>query len=136
MAEFDSSDIKIEIDNTGGTLVDLTTYVLDAPGIMVKRATDDDWTPLGAVLQRKGIVAIDIVDDFEWTFKLDDVATTGPWAVLNARGSTRTVKVTYGGSITRSIEAGIVGCDPVIENGKKQRIKAAFVNVGTAISET
>lgn len=137
MAEYDSSDIKVEFDNNADALQNITQYVLEFEGIMVRRGTDDEWTPLGAVLDRKGIVDIDFVDDISMVLKFDDTVATGPWALFNSRGSERTLKVTYDGAtaaITRSIEVGIVRCDPVIANGKKTRINVELVNTGTAIS--
>ena len=138
MGEFDSKDIKVEFDNAAGALQDITQYLLDFPGIMVQAGVDDAWTPLGAVVERKGIVGIDIVDDIDMTLKFDDVATTGPWALFNARGDDdRELKVTYDGAtaaIFRLIVVGIVKCDPVIENGKKTRIAVRLVNTGTSIA--
>lgn len=134
MAEFDSSDVKVEFDNAGGTLVDVTEYVLDFPGIMVQRGVDDAWSPLGAVLERKGITAIDIVDDPELTLKCDDAATTGPVALFVRGAVDRELQVTYGGAIVRLITTGVVSSDPVIENGKMTRLKVRLVNTGAAIT--
>ena len=138
MAEFDSSDFKVEFDNAAGALQDITQYILEWEGIMVQAGVDEDWTPLGAVLSRKGIVGIDFIDDIEMTLKFDDTAATGPWALFNARGDDdRELKVTYDGAtaaIHRLIIVGIVQCDPVIVNGKKTRIKVKLVNTGTAIA--
>ena len=50
-----------------------------------------------------------MVDDIELTGFYDDTATTGPDAVFNAPGETRTLKITWGGTKTSSVETIIAG---------------------------
>jgi hypothetical protein len=137
VAEHDSSEVTYQLDNPAGTLTAITQYVLDGPGILVSRGTDDDWTPLGATTQIKGIVAIDIVDDVDMTLKMDSaLRTILSAAAASCRGAIRTFTITlYSGGPTKSIELGITRDDYVIAGGKKTRIHLQGVNTG-AITET
>jgi hypothetical protein len=130
MAEYDSSDVIYELDNSGGSLTDITEHVLVPPEIRVKRATDDDWTPLGADVEIKGVVGIDVVDNPTMTLKYND--TTKAFA---ARGDVRSLEVTlYSGGPSISIEYGITQWHPKVDQMKKTRIEVEGVNTG-AITE-
>lgn len=130
MAEYDSSDVKYELDAAGGSLTDITEHVLVPPEIRVKRATDDDWTPLGSDVEIKGVVGVDVVDNPAMTLKYNE--TTKAFA---ARGDVRTLKVTlYSGGPSISIEYGITMWHPKVDQMKKTRIEVEGVNTG-AITE-
>jgi hypothetical protein len=132
MAEHDNTEVVWEFDDNANALQDISAAVLSVDGFDVARKTDDDWTALGDSAERKGLVAQDVVSDVTLVTKWD----TAWWTLFNARGSIRTLKRTlFAGGPTRAIEAGIVSCDPVVENGKKHRIRVQLVNTGD-ITET
>lgn len=132
MAEHDASEITYSLDNSTGTPTDITQYVLDCAGILVQRAQDDNWTPLGSAIEMKGLVAIDMIDDIKMTLKYDSaLRTILSGAGATARGTIRTFLVTlYSGGPHRSIELGITRDDPVIAGSAKTRISLEGVNTG------
>lgn len=131
MAEHDSSEVKWELDATGGALTDITAHVLVAPDMEVKNLTDDDWTALGDTVEIKAFVNRASIDGLTMTLKYN--STTAAFA---ARGDVRTLKRTlFTGGPTTSIEAGILKWNPKIEGGKKTRIEVEMCNTG-AITET
>lgn len=127
MAEHDNTEVVWEFDNAADALQDISAVVLGVEGFDVALKTDDDWTGMGQSAEVKGLVSQAVVADVTLTVKWD----TTWWTLFNARGSTRTFKRTlFAGGPTRAIEAGIVACDPVVENGKKTRIRVQLVNTG------
>lgn len=108
MAKYSSKDLKIEFDNAGGTLVDMSQYIRTFNGVNIAAVTQeshsfgDAWVEHLATGLRRG-------DEVELSGYYDDTATTGPDAIFNdvANGpsaTTRTLKVTWGGTKTTSVE--------------------------------
>ena len=106
MAKYGSKDLKIEVDNSSDTLVDLSQYITGINGVTVEAileegtAFGDTWVEQ-LFTGNKQTSAITL-DGF-----YDDTASTGPDVILNALGSTRTLKVTWGSTKTTSVEAVI-----------------------------
>jgi len=136
MAKYGFTAGKVEFDNSGGTLVDLSQYVtgdvqieIEAPleDITPVGATAESWVPIG--LKRGGTVTLSGV--------YDDTATTGPDAILNAVGNTttRTLKITWGGTKTTSIETIIQKYTRKASKGKMTAFEAVLQTTG-AVTET
>ena len=114
MAMYDSSDVKHEFDDAGGTLVDMSAYITDADVIGGEMPTDE-ITPFGASAETHASTGVEKRGDLTLKGPYDDIATTGPVAIFNAKGATRTYKQTYGGTKTRSVETIIVDFNPNIK---------------------
>lgn len=98
MAKYSSPDLDVQVDNSGGTLVNLTAYVKTIGGFAPESETadtttfGDSWREHQAHLKSGGELTLE--GDY------DDTATSGPDAILNAIGDTRTVQIGWGGSGT------------------------------------
>lgn len=104
MAKYGSKDLKVEVDNSGGTLVDLSNYVTTINGISVE-AILEEGTAMGDTWVEQLFTGNKQMPAITLGGFYDDTASTGPDAVLNAIGDTRTLKVTWGGTKTTSTEA-------------------------------
>ena len=124
MAKYGSPDTVIEFDNSGGTLVDVSNYILEASEIMIEglfeetTAFGDDWVEQTPVLIKN-------VQDITLSMFYDDTATTGPDALFNAvNDGPRTLKVTWGSTKTTSVETYIksYGRQPIVKGLTKARV--------------
>lgn len=104
MANYSAKDMKIEFDATvGGALQDVTAVVMGFNGIEIEAILQEmtalgksfaEWLYTG--IQKAGSVVMDVL--------YDDTASTGSNAVFNKPGEQRTLKVTWGGTKTTSVE--------------------------------
>lgn len=106
MAKYGSDDVVIEVDNSGGTLVDLSQYIDTINEINISamlqesHAFGDSWVE--QLYTGVKMTAPITIEGF-----YDDTSSTGPNAVLNSLGDTRTFKITYGSTKTTSVESVI-----------------------------
>ena len=112
MSRYGSDDLTIEIDNAGGTLVDMSQYVTETSGIKIEGAIEES-TPFGVEWEESLFSGVKFADEVELTGFYDDTASTGPDVIFNAIGATRTLKVTWGGTKTTSAEAIIVSYERI-----------------------
>lgn len=110
MAKYGSGSITIEVDNSGGTLVNLSNYILEASEVSVEGLFEES-TAFGDTWQEHLPVGVRMLPEITLGFFFDDTATTGPDAIFNAvastvTASTRTLKVTWGTNTT-SVETYI-----------------------------
>ena len=133
MAKFGPSDIVINVDNSGGTPVDMTQFideqsVLDIEGIIEEAHSfgDSFAEHLFTGIKRAGGI----------TFGgfYDDTSSTGPDAVFNAQGDTRTVAITWGSTNITSFEAIITNYTRTPGRNASTRYSVTFMPTGT-ISE-
>lgn len=103
MAKYNSADHTIEFDNAGGSLVDMSAYITDADP-MEKEIETEETTPFGVADETHASDGVSRVKDITLKGFYDDTATTGPHEIFNAIGSTRTLKYTWGGAKTTSVE--------------------------------
>jgi hypothetical protein len=103
MARYGFGDLTVEFDNVGGTLVDMSQYVTQVNGFE-KEMLIEEITAAGNDDQAWASVGIGKVSDITLSGPFNDTATTGPHAIFNSRGSTRTLKLTIGGTITQQVE--------------------------------
>lgn len=104
MAKYGSNSVTVEVDNSSGTLVDLTEYINSINGMDIEAITEDT-TVFGDTWQENTYVGVKKANSIQIKGFYDDTATTGPDAVLNALGDTRTFQLTYGNSKSSSVEA-------------------------------
>lgn len=121
MATYGSPSVKIEFDNAGGTLVDMSAYCVKDFSIN-RKANTIDSTPYGQVWAQHIASGMKSMEPINFPIVYDDTATTGPEVIFYnagaALGSTRTLKVTYGGSKTTSVECIITGFEVQISVGQ------------------
>lgn len=104
MARYGSKDLKIEVDNSGGSLVDISDYVTTIGGFSVEAileegtAFSDTWVEQ-LFTGNKQSPAITLGGFY------DDTASTGPDVILNSVGDTRSLKITLGSTKSYSVEA-------------------------------
>lgn len=106
MANYGFNNLVVQVDNSAGSLVDISQYVTEISDFEVKAIIEESQTAGDAAVER---LFTNIVDHSPVTLKgfYDDSASGGPDALFgnNQRGNTRTLKVTWGSTKTSSIEA-------------------------------
>jgi hypothetical protein len=132
MAKYGPDDVVVEIDNIGGTLVDLTQYVLSIGGIKKSAVLEDSRTfgdAWGEVLD----TGVRMMQPVPVTFFYDDIATVGPNALFGANpdlGTTRTLKVTYGSTKTTSVEMVVTEVERSLDRGALHKMTVLFTPTG------
>ena len=123
MTKYGSDQLTIEFDNAGGMLVDMTAHVTEINGLSVQAVLEES-TPFGASWEESLYSGVKLADDVELTGFYDDTATTGPDAMFNALGATRTLKLTWGGAKTSQVEAIIAQYDrnPAVKESTKYTV--------------
>lgn len=111
MAKYGSGSIVIMFDNSGGTPVNMTAYVLTFNGMDIEGVTEDS-TPFGVTWREFLAAGMRGITEITLGGMYDDTATTGPDVIFNAPASapstaTRTLTVTWGGTKTTSAETFI-----------------------------
>lgn len=104
MAKYAASNIVIEVDNSGGSLVDMSQHVQEINGIDIEAVTEESHT-FGDSWVEHLFASLKRTADIVLTGMYDDAATTGPNVIFNSLGDTRTFKITYGSTKTTSVEA-------------------------------
>ncbi len=104
MAKYGSDQLKIELADAGGTLRDITSTVTAVNGVNIEQITEET-TPFGSSAQTHEGVGVDRMDDVELSGPMDDGTNTLRTLTINARGSTRSLKVTYGGTRATTVNA-------------------------------
>jgi hypothetical protein len=104
VAKYGSDDTRIDVDNSGGTLQNMTAYITEVNGFGVEAVLEES-TPFGVAWEESLYSGVKMVADIELTGFYDDTASTGPDVIFNALGETRTVKITWGSTKTSSVEA-------------------------------
>ena len=134
MTKYGSPEIKIEVDgtdNTGMDMKDLSEYVDTINEINIEallqegHAFGDDWVKqLFTGIKRGNAITL---EGF-----YDDTATTGPDAVLNSIGDTRKVKITYDGDTG----AKYTYFDAVIQNYIRRPVRGELTRYACPLMPT
>jgi hypothetical protein len=101
MAKYGPNDISIDVDNTGGTPVTMDAYIDEWAGADVEAILEESHTFNDAWVEQL-YSGIQRMSPITMSGFYDDTATTGPDAIFNALGETRTVTITWGGSKTNT----------------------------------
>ena len=97
MSKYGSPDIKIEVDNTVGTLVDMSAYIDEVNEVNVEALLQESHT-FGDSWVENLYTGVKRGNPITFSGFYDDTATTGPDVIFNVLGDTREVKITYDGS--------------------------------------
>jgi len=136
MAKYTAANVVIEFDNSGGTLVDMSQYILELNGIDIESVLEeshtfgDSWVEqLNAGLKR--------LADVQLSGFYDDTASTGPDAIFNAVGNTttRTLKITWGSTKTTSVETIIKNYRRIPSRGALTKFEVVLTPTGQ-VTET
>ena len=112
MSKYGSSSLKIEVDNSSGSLVDMSQHVLEINGVRVEAILEESHS-FGDAWFESLATGLRRMQDVELGGFYDDAATTGPDVIFNAVFSapgdtTRTLKVTWGSTKTTEVETLIM----------------------------
>lgn len=112
MAKYGPADFKIEYDNSGDSLVDITAHVLTINDIDVETIVEGTH-PFGVAWEESLPIGVGRMAPVELSGLFDDVGATGPDALFKRAtpdgpaAATRGLKVTYGGTKTTSVETHV-----------------------------
>lgn len=139
MAKYGSNSLTIEFDDTeGGSLTNMSNYILSVNGVEVEavleesHAFGDSWFEhLATGLRKMNPV---VLEGF-----FDDTASTGPNAVFNRvqdspADATSTLKFTWGGSKTTSVETWIQKYTRMASRGSLTKFQVVLQPTG-AVTE-
>lgn len=133
MAKYGSPDLTIEVDNASDTLVDLSAYIDDDIKLDIE-AMLEEFIAYGASWPTQLSVGVTKASEITLGGYYDDTATTGPNIILNSPGSTRSVKITWGGSNETTFEAVIKNFNRKSSKGTMHRFECVLVPTGTVTS--
>lgn len=103
MAKYTAADLVIEFDNSANTLVNMSQHVQTINGLDVEAVIEEAHT-FGDSWVEQLFTGLKRAADVTLGGLYDDTAATGPNAIFNALGDTRTLRVTWGGTKTSSME--------------------------------
>jgi len=142
VAQYNWSNIKVEFDNSSGTLVDMSQYITSINGVKINAPTVD-VTPLGSSAggwQKNLFGGLLQMDEITIEGFYDDTASTGPDAIFKdlgcvaTSGGTRTLKVTWGGTKYTQVETIITGYDRTPSKGQPTMFTVTLTATG-AVTE-
>jgi len=128
MTKYKSSNIIVQFDNSGGNLINMTSYVAASFDLSPSAETidstsfGDTWREHLATLNDGGSVTLS-----GW---YDDTATVGPDAIFNAVGSVRSLKITWGSTKTSSVEVVITSYKRTASIGAYTRFEVGLQATG------
>ena len=117
MAKYDSSNFKIEFDDSTGALQNMSSYITDADPMEKEIYVEED-TPFYTANETSSSTGVSKVNDISLKGEYDDTATVGPHVIFSAIGSTRTLRYIWGGGRATSVET-IIKAYNRIPNVKK-----------------
>lgn len=129
MAKYGSDDLKIEVDNSAGSLVDLSQYVTEIDVMDVEALLEESHT-FGDSWGENLFTGLKKANPVTLSGFYDDTATTGPDVILNSLGDTRTLKITWGGTKTSSVEAIITNYRRTPTRGEHTKFEAVLTPTG------
>lgn len=136
MAKYDGTDLTIEFDNASGTLQDMTQYIDTFNGLNITTEAQD-VAVFGDTWRMKAAVGLKEGQDITIGGLYDDTASTGPHAIFNdvsntaTTGVTRTLKITWDGTLYSSMETIITSYNRVPAVGENTRYEVTLAITGT-----
>ena len=132
MSRYGSNAVKVEFDNSGGALTDMSAYVTEIDGFDIEAALEDT-TAMGDANITQAATGFKVNNDINLGGFYDDTAATGPDAIFNAPGNTttRTLKVTWGGTKSTAVETVIKKYQRIPSTGKLTRYKVVLAPSGS-----
>lgn len=134
MAQYGQDALRIEVDNSAGSLVNLSPYIDTINDVEVQALLQQTDT-FGDAWVEQAFTGVRRMQPVTLEGTYDDTATTGPDAVLNALGATRTLKITWGGTKTTTVEVVITSYVRRPTRGELTRFACTLTPTG-AVTET
>ncbi len=119
MTRYGYPDLKVEFDNSGGALQDMSAFIMDTPPSFDREAILEEITAAGDADEAHAKVGLNKVNTLDLGGAFDDQATTGPDDIFNAIGDTRSLKITWGGTKTSEVEC-------LIKNYVRKAVRGAL----------
>jgi hypothetical protein len=139
MAKYGPSSIVIEYDNSGGTLTNISQYVLEINDVSVENILEETHS-FGDSWEESLPIGVGKVAEVTLTGLYDDTASTGPDALFANRvpegpgTTTRTLKITWGSTKTTSVETQLASYVRTADRGALTRWSATLQPTG-AVTE-
>ena len=133
MAKYGSDEVKIEVDNDGGTAQDMSEYIDEVNEISIEALTQES-TAFGDEWMKHLATGIKQGNPITFEGFFDDTATTGPDAVFNSVGDEHEIEVTYDGdtgSATNKFDAIVIEYALIPTAGELIRYRVEFQPTGT-----
>lgn len=135
MAKYGSNSVVIKLDSTdGGSLVDISQYVLGINGVSIEKLVEESHT-FGDAWFEALQTGLSKMDDVELDLFYDDTASTGPDAILNigtiTHAATRTLEITYGSTKKSTVETWITKYQRLPKRGELTKAKATLKPTGS-----
>lgn len=128
MSTYNFGNLKIEVDNSGGSLVDISQYVTEINDVNTKALVEEGQTA-GDTWMETLDTGLRQMEPVVLKGFYDDSASGGPNVLFSSIGNTRTLKVTWGGSKTTQVEA-------VIEQYKRRALQKQLHKYETTLIPT
>ena len=136
MANYGTDDIVIEFDNSAGTTVNVSQSILEINGVDVEAMIEeshtmgDSWVEqLYTGLRRGGDITVrgfyDDDSDTGFDFMFKDVGNAG-----TSGGASRTLKITWGGTKTTTVETIIKNYRRLPTRGELTKAEAVLAPTG------
>lgn len=117
MAKYGSDDIVITFDEVGDSPTNMSAYGITING-WDREAIVEEITRFGNADAVFAAVGLNKASPIEIGGKYDDTGSVGPDAVFNLIGTTKTLKITWGGSKTTEVETIITHYKRIPSIGK------------------
>lgn len=130
MATYGFDDLDVKIDSTeGGTLASVKAYVFEISGLEIEAVTEESHT-IGDSWAEALYTGLRKANEVTMKGFYDDTATTGPDAMLNAVGQTRSFQFTWGGSKTSAFESIITKYKRIPARGELTKFECSIQPTG------
>jgi hypothetical protein len=136
MANYGPANLIVEYDNSGGTPVVITAHVLSINDVEVEQFVEE-VTALGASWQKHLPIGVGKLNPVELSGLFDDTAATSPDALFANRvpegpaTTTRTLKITWGGTKTTSVETHLISYVRTADKNGLTKYKVKLQPTGT-----
>ena len=133
MARYGYPNLRIDVDDGAGTPQNMSAYIT-ADSTAEIEAILEEVTAAGAAVEAHAKVGLSRMAEISFGGPYDDTASTGPDVVFKGIGDTRTVKYTWGGTKTTSVEAIIRKYRRIAKRGALTAFEATLQPTG-AVTE-
>jgi len=135
MAKYGSNSIIVAVDNSGGSVVTMTSYITEINTIDVEAMLEESHS-FGDAWFESLATGVRKASDLVLGGFYDDTSSTGPDVIFNAvasgpTASTRTVTITFGGSKTVSFEALITKYSRTASRNELTKFEVTLTPTGT-----
>jgi hypothetical protein len=131
VARYASKDLTVKVDNSSGTLVNLSAYVDSISGLDLEAILEEDSHTFGDTWAEALSTGMKRVGEVTLEGFYDDTSSTGPEAILNAIGDQRTLEITWGGTKVTTVETLIKSYSRKPSRGQLTRFTAVLKPTGS-----